>query len=486
MMLRNILVVIAGLLVAILPAACGKQEAVENKNVTATLRVTVHAERADDAEKDADLKAAVVLINGKTYSAGSEIKLPAGEYVVVVEKEGFNAAWKKVTLEQGKATDLEVTLKENRTSVQFTTKEEGVEIALLQDDQLIKSGASPLYVPNLLPGNYTYTAEKQGFTKQTSPLTITNEGMTRKIQISLDNTIGFLELKITPADAVVYVDGKETAYSGSHLELPAGNYEVRVAKAGYEEQNGTIEIRKKQFSTLSFNLRQKKAKLSVKVEGHPDAIVKINGEVVNSPEKWQEVDAGKYKIEVTKEFYDKEEIEINLDPEQEEQVVISKLNRNTGSVRLKLDHPAVRISLNGKVIGMTQPTANGGVEDFVVEGLAIGGKYRFTFEHPNQFKSVTRSVTIKKEEKHVSLKVPFTIANATIKYKEGANRKAGKVYVKELSDTELEVTFPTTSGKGAYSEKIRKDEVIIDYLPPVSVDAEYKSSSYDLLKAAGK
>ena len=84
------------------------------------------------------------------------------------------------------------------------------------------------------------------------------------------------------------------------------------------------------------------------------------------------------------------------------------------------------------------------------------------------------------------MKVPFTVANATIKYKEGANRKAGKVYVKELSDTELEVTFPTTSGKGAYSEKIRKDEVIIDYLPPVSVDAEYKSSSYDLLKAAGK
>ena len=474
MMSRNLLIVLVGFLIAVLPSACSKKEKVEQKSVVTTLEVIADF---DDAE---------VLIQGKRYSVNREIQLPAGEYIVIVEKAGHQSVWEKVELKANEKKKIITDFQVNKTTVLFMTSDEGVKITLKKGDEIIQSGASPLYVTDLIPGDYTYIAEKQGYTTQISPLTIDDSGMAKKVQIQLDNTIGYLELKLIPSDAVVYVNGVEKAYNGRPLKLSAGNYEVRVAKKGFEDQNGTVEIQKQKISVLNFNLRQKKAKLSVKVEGHPDAIVKINGEVVNSPEKWQEVDAGKYKIEVTKDFYDKEEVEINLDPEQEEQVVISKLNRNTGSVRLKLDHPAVQISLNGKVIGMSQPAADGGAEDFVVEGLAIGGKYRFTFEHPNQFKTVARAVTITKENKNVQLKVPFTVANATIKYKEGANRKAGKVYVKELSDTELEVTFPTTSGKGAYSEKIRKDEVIIDYLPPVSVDAEYKSSSYDLLKAAGK
>ena len=76
---------------------------------------------------------------------------------------------------------------------------------------------------DLIPGDYTYIAEKQGYTTQISPLTIDDSGMAKKVQIQLDNTIGYLELKLIPSDAVVYVNGVEKAYNGIPLKLSAGN-----------------------------------------------------------------------------------------------------------------------------------------------------------------------------------------------------------------------------------------------------------------------
>ncbi len=474
MMLRNILIVLAGLLITLLPAACGKKEASAAKDTSAALVVSVDPEDA------------VVLVQGKKYAANQEMKLPAGEYVILIEKSGYQTIWKTISLKAGKKTGIPVTMEQNRSTALFVTNEDGVKITLEQDGQVIKSGSSPLYVTDLLPGEYSYIAEKQGFTTQTVPLKIDDRGMTEKVQIRMENTIGFLDLKLKPADSVVYVNGKETAYSGTPLNLPAGNYEIRVVKKGFEEQNSMVEVQKKKISVLHFDLRQKKAKLSVKVEGHPDAVVKINGEVVNSPEKWQEVDAGTYKIEVTKNYYDKKEVEISLDPEQEEQVVISGLNRNTGSIRLKLPHPGIKITLNGKVIGVTQPDSNGGAKEFLVEGLAVGGKYKFTFEHPYQLSAPRpRTVAIREDNKHVTENVRFIIANATLRHKAGKGRISGKVHIEDLNNEEYGVTGKSESG-GTIYDVYRKDRVHKEDLPEIGPDPKYNYSSYDLLKAAGK
>lgn len=474
MLLRNIWMVLLCVLVVTLSAACNQKEVVAEEKTEGVLIVT------------ADPGSAEILIQGKKYDSGSEIKLPAGEYFVIAECNGYTPMAKKVVVQAGKKESVDVSLQKNRTSALFITNDDGVKITLKQGDQVIQAGSSPLVITNLEQGDYTYTAEKQGYTTLTSPFNVDNRGMTEKVQIQLDNTIGFLKLNLQPVDAVVYVDGKEISYkNGDVLKLPAGIHEVRVAKNGYEEQNHRVEIRKKGKEELNFNLRQKQAKLSVVVEGHPDATVKINGEVVNSPEKWQNVDAGVYKIEVTKDFYDKVETEIVLKPEQEEQVRITDLTRNTGSIRLKLDHPGIVIALNDKVIGATQPDPTGGTQEFVIDGLAVGGKYKLTFEHPYQLSDPRpRSVTIKKDNKRVALKVPFVIANATLRYKNGSNRISGNVFVKNYNDEMVDVTFK--KGSGIVGERIRKDEVIIEYLPPIAVDPKFKSSTYDLLNESGK
>lgn len=476
MMLRSIWMIFLGVLLITLSAACGKKEVEKEKKETDGI-VVISTTPGD----------AVVRIQGKKYASGQEIKLPAGDYVALVEKVGWGPAWKKITVKPGEKQNVSVSMRENKTTVLLVTEEAGVRISFKKGDKVIKSGSSPLYVTNVLPGDYVYTAEKQGYTSIMVPLKINSLGMTYKEHIKMDNTIGFLDLDLNPKDAVVYVNDEEVSYiPGKALRLSAGNYKVRVVKDGYEEKSSTVDIEKEKRSKLTFELRQKKSRLSVIVEGTPGATVTINGSVENSPEEWREVDAGTYKIEVTKDFHDKAEKEITLKPGQEEQVKFTALSRNTGSVSLKMEHPAIRIFLDGKLIGVTQPDPSGGAKDFLVEGLAIGGKYKFSFEHPYQFKTVARTVAIKQENKNVQLKVPFTVANATVKYKQGDNRKGGRVFVKEISDTELEITFPTSSGKGAYSEDVKKDEVIVDYLPSVSVDPKYKSSSYDLLKAAGK
>lgn len=474
MMLKNILICMAACLLFVLPAACKKKEAEPVKVIQPTLMVRTMPEEA------------VLLINGKMIPAGNKIQLTEGNYTVLAEAEGYIPAWKNITVKNGENKTETITLEQTKTTALLTSGESGVRVSLKKSDGSVEAGSTPLYVTNLTAGEYALTAEKPGFTTQQSSFKIDTKGMSVQHQIQLDNTIGYLELALTPADSVVFVNGKEVAYNGQRLPLSEGKHNIRVEKNGYATQNAEVEVKRKNTTMVEFNLREKPAKLSVVVKGHPDAVVKINGQEVNSPEKWQEVPAGEYKIQVNKPFYDEEEKTIVLKPEQEEQIVINDLKRNTGSVRLHLEHPGVTISLDGKKIGATQPDPNGGAKDFTVEGLAVGGKYKFTFEHPYQFASVTRNVTIKKDNKHVTLRVPFTIANSTIKYRNGSNRISGRVFVKEISDKELNVTIPTKSGKGAYSEVIKSEEVIVDYLPEVKIDPAYQTSFFDLLKSAGK
>ena len=473
-MLKHILICTVACLLFVLPAACKKKTAEPAKVARTTLTVRTIPEEA------------MLLINGKMIPAGNEIELTGGNYTVLTECEGYIPAWKNITIKTGENKHERIVLEAAKSTALFTSSESGVRITLKKHDGSVESGSAPLYITNLPAGEYALTAEKPGFTTQQTSFKVNGKGMSVQQQIQLDNTIGYLELKLSPADAVVYINGEETAYNGQRLQLPEGKYSIRIAKKGYAQQNADVEIRRKTTTSQEFELRQNPAKLSVIVTGHPDAVVKINGQEVNSPEKWQEVPAGEYKIQVSKKFYDEVEKTINLDPEQEEQVVFNDLTRNTGSVRLKLDHPGVTISLDGKKIGISQPDPNGGAKEFVVEGMTVGGKYKLTFEHPYQFKSVSRNVAIKKDNKNVALKIPFTVANATIKYKNGSNRISGRVYVKEISDTELEVTIPTKSGGGAYTEKIKSEEVLIDYLPEVQSDSAYTASSYDLLNAVKK
>lgn len=467
-MLKYVYVCLMAALLFVLPTACKKDAPRAEAKNSAVL--TIHIDPDD----------ATFIIKGKRFESGTKIELTEGNYTIIAEGEGYLPAWINVSVKAGDDTVETISLAKNTGSALISSPESGVKLSLVRKDGSIEAGSSPLYVTNLEPGEYAISAEKKGFTSQHSKLVIGSDGMTERMVIQLENTIGYLELKLKPADAAVFVDNKEIAFNGQRLALAEGRYHVTVRKQGYDEQSIDVEIKRKNTTSQEFTLRQKPAKLSVVVKGHPDAMVKINGEDIVSPEKMREVPAGEYKIEVTKNFYDKAERVINLDPEQEEQVSF-ELTRNTGSVRLKLDHPGVVISMDGKKIGVTQPGLNGSAQEFLVEGLAIGGEYRFTFEHPYQFSSASRKVTIKKEKKDATLRVPFLIANATLKYKNGSNRISGKVYVKKISDTELNVTIPTKSGKGAYSEEIKSAEVIIDYLPEVKIDPAFKTSSFDLL-----
>lgn len=473
-MLKHIFICVMAFLLLVLPAACKKKEAAPKKNKIRTT-LTVHVEPAD----------AQFVIKGKQFKPGTKIGLKAGNYTILAEKDGYIPAWRNIDVDADEQKVVNIKLEPAMSTALFTSPDRGVRISLTRADGAVEAGSAPLYVPNLPAGEYTLKAEKPGHTTQNSTFVIDQKGMTVLKVIELDNTIGYLELKLKPADTdvVVYINDKERAFNGQRLPLAEGKYSVRVEKKGYAPQRADeVEIKRTQTTVQEFELRQNPAKLSIVVKGHPDAVVKVNGEEINSPEKWQEVPAGEYKIQVSKQFYDQVEKTLTLEPEQQEQVVIHELHRNTGSIRLKLEYPGVVISMNGRVIGATQPGANNGVQDFLIEGLAVGEKYKFTFTHPYQFKAVSRTISIEKDDKHKVAEIKnFIVANATLKYKNGSNRISGRVFVKKLSDTELNVTIPTKSGKGAYSEDIMSNEVIIDYLPEAKSDPKYNYSTFDFL-----
>ena len=272
MMLKNILICTAACLLFVLPAACKKKEAEPVKVIQPTLKVMTTPEEA------------VLFINGKMIPAGNKVQLTEGNYTVLAEAEGYMPAWKNVTVKNGENKVETMTLEETKTTALLTSGESGVRISLKKKDGSVEAGSTPLYITNLTAGEYALTAEKPGFTTQQSSFKIDTKGMSVQHQILLDNTIGYLELALTPADSVVFINGKEVAYNGQRLSLSEGKYNIRVEKKGYATQNAEVEVKRKNTSMVEFNLRQKPAKLSVVVKGHPDAVVRINGQEVNSPE----------------------------------------------------------------------------------------------------------------------------------------------------------------------------------------------------------
>lgn len=156
---------------------------------------------------------------------------------------------------------------------------------------------------------------------------------------SISGEYGFLVIKTTPVDgAMVVIDGEEMAMKTPFVseKLGVGPHRVRVEKDFYKPYVIVVSIESGQTKHIDVELQKQTGSLEV-VTKPSDANIKINWEDKGrTPKSFNEIQAGNYKIELSKNKYETAVKDVLVkDGEKavvEVELVKAKSSRNKGLV----------------------------------------------------------------------------------------------------------------------------------------------------------
>lgn len=185
--------------------------------------------------------------------------LYAGVYSLLIQKDKYKDYTATITIEEGKTTTLNPTLEENFVHLTLTTTTQS---DIYIDGQKLGVGR---WSGTLELGEYSVETRQECHQSAYTTLRVTPQSAGKAI--ALNNPVpiyGSIMLTSSPADAVVYVDGKKVGTTPVIVnELLIGKHTVRMEKEGFNKQVRTVHIVDNQESVLDFELIKAVAKESV-------------------------------------------------------------------------------------------------------------------------------------------------------------------------------------------------------------------------------
>lgn len=207
------------------------------------------------------------------------------------------------------------------------------------------------------------------------PITVNNNTSsgtnTNKVQSvsyhSIDDT-QFLVMKVSPANAEVYIDGQQQYVSNGIMavELRVGNHSYEVKAENYETSRGTLNLSSSNKCNIDVALQLIKQNIKLSIEtGDIDAEIFING-VCYGKGKWDGlVEEGTYEIEARKFRYYPQTKIVSLQGENSKKVSIPCLIAKTGNLKVNVQPYGSTIFINGN---------NEGTTPLLIQNVVIGDR----------------------------------------------------------------------------------------------------------------
>lgn len=186
-------------------------------------------------------------------------EMSSGVYTLRVQKEKYKDYSTTITIEDGKITTIRPSLEANFAQVTLTTNE-GADIYV--DGSRL---GTTRWTGTLELGEHSVEARQASHHSAYTNVRITPQSAGQTITLNNPLPIyGSLIVDGSPADAVVYVDGKKVGTTPVIVnELLIGKHTVRMEKEGFNKQVKTVHIVDNQESVLDFELIKAVAKESV-------------------------------------------------------------------------------------------------------------------------------------------------------------------------------------------------------------------------------
>jgi hypothetical protein len=180
-----------------------------------------------------DVTSARILLDGVEIGVGSALiePLEPGTHTLVVEGGDFGRYEGKIELRPARMTPVEVKLRGSIGTLRVTTTPEGVTVTI--DGRTY--GQTPALIDPIQPGGHGVRLSKAGMSDVLQSVSVT-AGQTVSIEATLVPEGGMLDVRPSPRDATVYVNGIELGTGRQVLgPLKPGTYSIRATSPGHAD-----------------------------------------------------------------------------------------------------------------------------------------------------------------------------------------------------------------------------------------------------------
>ena len=213
-------------------------------------------------------------------------------------------------------------------------------------------GITTKTITGLEPGKYTVEVRMNGYEVWSESVEVEG-GRKKTLTAVLQVKTGVISIKSEPANARIFLDGKEVGTTPDTIQSPvSGSHEVELKLDRYEVWSKRVNVKENKKNTLSAVLRIKAGSLMIESEPSNAKIFLDGEEIGTTPNIIRSIAPDTYEVEVRMDGYDvwSEFVDIEGDKEK---VITAVLQMKTGSISVKSKPTGARIYLDGKEVGTT-------------------------------------------------------------------------------------------------------------------------------------
>jgi hypothetical protein len=274
------------------------------------------------------------------------LKLFPGTYKLELRKAGYFPYTESITVSPGSNLSITAQLTPVAHLNIYSTPSEAY---VYLNGTLI--GKTPIEYYKVPPGSYEVRISKEGYQDYRTILTIGGkESKTANANLVLLN--GTLKIFSEPVGGEVYINGSYKGTTPLTLELYPGDYTVEIKKEGYEPYTEKTRVLPGRITSVTATLSLLNGALTIFSEPS-GAEVYLNGTLIGStPIQNYKITPGKYKLEITKENYESNIIEVIVNPGESKNVSVT-LSPIKGILEIVSDPLGAEVYINGTLIGTT-------------------------------------------------------------------------------------------------------------------------------------
>lgn len=199
----------------------------------------------------------------------------------------------------------------------------------------VEVGKTPFEAPIAIDaGPNKIVLEKPGFARVERTVDVA-KGKPIKLTLNMVPAEKTAPAKITVVgapDAMIFIDSVEMGPAPFTGEVPTGRHTFEARKKGYVTARQTSQVAFAQPLKLTLTLTRDLQEGKIRIRtGHPDATIKIDGEVKGSGSWEGLLSAGGHRLEVTKDGYKTHSQEVALVADQERDLALSLEEDNANS-----------------------------------------------------------------------------------------------------------------------------------------------------------
>ena len=198
-------------------------------------------------------KNCTVLVDGQPQmveDGNVMVNLHRGTHRYQVSATGYNTEEGTVELKDGKET-LSIRLKSSMATLRVECPTSGAKIYVND----LQRGAAP-WNGSFVAGIYKVEARLDGYRSQQQSVTLSeNENRTLRLP-ALEMIIGSLDVKVSPINSDVYIDGKKIGTTPDVFrDIQVGQHRVEIRKDGYETMTKTVTINENEQASVTGTLK---------------------------------------------------------------------------------------------------------------------------------------------------------------------------------------------------------------------------------------